>query len=418
MKKRFVVLLSLALLVLVNLFVVAETAPKTVTINFANFSSGGDNTKYLEEMRKIFEKTHPSIKVKIETIGYGDYFTVMQTRIAGGNVPDAFELNYENFATYAKKGTLLPLDELITKGKFDTVVINENALHAFKANNLQYGLPFSFSNVILIYNKELFDKAGIAYPTSAWTWDDQLEAAKNIRALGNNVFGMFQPIQFHEFYKVVKQNNGSLFNEDMTKFTVNSPENVETLQFIVDRVRKYNVMPTEAQLAGMGDWELFKAGRLGMIITGSWAFPDFIRDCDFEWDIAIEPGKVRKATHFFANGLVLSKNTKNTEAAFEWIKFLSSSREAANIRVDAGWELPAVTYPEVIERYKRQTPPTNREVVFASLEYLVTPPVIEQFAEMADIMGKYLAQARDGVMTSEQALKEAQKELEQKIKLK
>ncbi|HBT15996.1 MAG TPA: sugar ABC transporter substrate-binding protein, partial [Firmicutes bacterium] len=227
-----------------------------------------------------------------------------------------------------------------------------------------------------------------------------------------------QPIQFHEFYKVVKQNNGSLFNEDMTKFTVNSPENVETLQFIVDRVRKYNVMPTEAQLAGMGDWELFKAGRLGMIITGSWAFPDFIRDCDFEWDIAIEPGKVRKATHFFANGLVLSKNTKNTEAAFEWIKFLSSSREAANIRVDAGWELPAVTYPEVIERYKRQTPPTNREVVFASLEYLVTPPVIEQFAEMADIMGKYLAQARDGVMTSEQALKEAQKELEQKIKLK
>lgn len=417
MKKRLGIVLCLVLLFVVNVWMVAETATRTVTVNFANFSSGGDNTKYLEEMRKIFEKMNPKIKVKIETIGYNDYFTVMQTRIAGGNAPDAFELNYENFATYAKKGTLLPLDDLIVKNQFDTSVINKNALDAFKANGLQYGLPFSFSNVILIYNKDLFDKAGIAYPTNDWTWDDQLEAAKKIRALGKNIYGLYQPIQFHEFYKVVKQNNGSLFSEDLTKFTVDSPQNIETLQFMVDRVREYNVMPTEAQLAGMGDWDLFKSGRLGMIVTGSWAFPDFIRDCDFEWDIAVEPGKVSKATHFFANGLVLNKDTKKAEAAFEWIKFLSSSREVANIRVDAGWELPAVTYPDVIERYKKQTPPANREVVFESLNYLVTPPVIEQFAEMADIIGKYLAQARDGEMTPEQALKQAQKELEQKIKL-
>jgi len=408
---------GLILLLAVNLWMVAETAANTVTIKFANFSSGGDNTKYLEEMRKIFEGKYPNIKVKVETIGYGDYFTVMQTRIAGGNAPDAYELNYENFATYAKKGALLPLDDLITKNKFDTSVINKNALAAFKADGRQYGLPFSFSNVILIYNKDLFDKAGIAYPTNDWTWDDMLEAAKKIRALGRNIFGLYQPIQFHEFYKVVRQNNGSLFNEDMTKFTVNSPQNIETLQIMVDRVRKYNVMPTEAQLAGMGDWDLFKSGRLGMIVTGSWAFPDFIRDCDFEWDITVEPGRVRKATHFFANGLVLNKETTKAEAAFEWIKFLSSSREVANIRVDAGWELPAVTYPAVIERYKKHTVPANREAVFESLNYLVTPPVIEQFAEMADIMGKYLAQARDGEMTPEQALTEAQKELEQKIKL-
>lgn len=411
------IVFGLVLLFVVNLWMVAETAGKTVTINFANFSAGGDNTKYLEEMRKIFEKKYPNIKVKVETIGYNDYFTVMQTRIAGGNAPDAFELNYENFATYAKKGTLLPLDDLIIKNKFDTSVINKNALAAFTANGRQYGLPFSFSNVILIYNKDLFDKAGLAYPTNDWNWDDLLEAAKKIRALGDKIFGLYQPIQFHEFYKVVKQNNGSLFNEDMTKFTVNSPQNIETLQYMVDRVQKYNVMPTEAQLAGMGDWDLFKSGRLGMIVTGSWAFPDFIRDCDFQWDIAVEPGIVRKATHFFANGLVLNKETKKAEAAFEWIKFLSSSREVANIRVDAGWELPAVTYPDVIERYKKQALPANREAVFASLDYLVTPPVIEQFAEMSDIMGKYLALARDGEMTPEEALNEAQKELEQKIKL-
>ena len=146
MKKRLGIVLCLVLLFVVNVWMVAETATRTVTVNFANFSSGGDNTKYLEEMRKIFEKMNPKIKVKIETIGYNDYFTVMQTRIAGGNAPDAFELNYENFATYAKKGTLLPLDDLIVKNQFDTSVINKNALDAFKAKGLflTYRNPYLF----------------------------------------------------------------------------------------------------------------------------------------------------------------------------------------------------------------------------------------------------------------------------------
>lgn len=96
---------------------------------------------------------------------------------------------------------------------------------------------------------------------------------------------------------------------------------------------------------------------------------------------------------------------------------MSASKEAARIRVDAGWELPAVTYPEILEDYIKQTPPNNRKAVFESLNYLVTPPVIEQFAEMADILGRYLQEARDGVKTPADALKETQKELEAKIKL-
>jgi len=187
---------------------------------------------------------------------------------------------------------------------------------------------------------------------------------------------------------------------------------------MVDRVLKSNVMPTEAQLSGMGDWDLFKAGRVGMVVTGIWAFPDFIRDCDFEWDIAIEPGNTKKATHFFSNGLVINKNSKKAEQTLKWISFMSASKEAAKIRVDAGWELPAVTYPDVLASYLEQTPPASRQVVFDSLQYLVTPPVIEQFAEMADIIGRHLEAARDGAKTPQEALDAAQKELEAKIKLK
>jgi multiple sugar transport system substrate-binding protein len=389
-----------------------------VTIKFANFSASGDNEKFLAQMKDEFEKQNPKIKVEIETIGYGDYFTQMQTRVASGTAPDAYELNYENFVSYAKKGVLKDLKEFFTTSNFDKSTVNTQALNAFQSDGVQYGMPASFSNVVLIYNKDLFDKANVKYPTKDWTWKEMNEAAAKIRALSKDTFGVHQGVHFWEFYKAVQQNGGSLLNADMTQFTVNSPQNVETLQHMADRILVSNVMATDAQLSGMGDWDLFKGGKLGMIVTGIWAFPDFIKNITFNWDIAVEPGNVKKATHFFSNGLVINKDSKAAAAAFEWVKFMSASKEAAKIRVDAGWELPAVTYPDVLEAYLAMKPPANRQAVFDSLEFLVTPPVIEQFAEMADIMGLHLKAAAEGAKTPAQALEDAQKELEQKIKLK
>ena len=291
----------------------------------------------MDQWKEIFEKQNPDIKVEIETVGFGDYFTKLATVIAGGNAPDVFELNYENFNTYASKGVLFNLDNLIKQSGYDLSIINKNALEAFQVASTQYGLPYSFSNVILIYNIDLFDKAGVSYPTNEWTWEDVLSAAQKIRALDPMIFGIYQPVTFNELYKMVQQNNGSLLSDDGTAFTVNRPENIETLQYMVDRVLKYNVMPTDAQMAGMGDWDLFISGRLGMIVTGSWAFPTFKEKADFNWDIAVEPGNKKKATHFFSNGLVMSKDTKKAEASFKWMTFLSSSKEVAEGRVKANW---------------------------------------------------------------------------------
>ena len=394
-----------------------SAAGENVTITYANFSASGDNEPLLAKMKEEFEKQHPNIKVEIETIGYDEYFTQLQTRVAGGNAPDAYELNYENFVAYAKKGVLRELTPYVESSGADLSVLNENALNAFRSDGTQYGLPNSFSNVVLFYNKDLFDQAGVAYPTSDWTWQDEQAAAEKIRALGDDIYGIFHPVQFWEFYKVVQQNGGSLMSADGKQFTVNTPENVETLQFMADRILKTNVMPSDAQMAGMGDWDLFKSGKLGMLVTGIWAFPDFEKNVTFNWDVAVEPGMKRKATHFFSNGVVINQESKHPEAAFEWIRFLSSSKEAAKIRVEAGWELPASNYSDVLDMYLQKTPPENKEAVFESLNHLVTPPVVEQNAEMTDILNQYLQKAKEGAATPAEALESAQKELEAKIKL-
>ncbi|MBJ2356097.1 sugar ABC transporter substrate-binding protein [Sphaerochaeta sp. S2] len=392
-----------------------EAAQGTVTLKLEQFS-GSEATlsgEALKGMIAEFEKQNPTIKVELQTIGYDDYFTQLQSKVVGGNAADVFELNYENFVAYASEGALADVTKLLG----DTSGFNKTALDAFNYQGVQYGVPNSFSNVVLFYNKALFDQANLAYPTADWTWKDVEVASKKIMALGENIWGFYRPLSFHEFYKGAAQNGGSLMNAERTAFTVNLPQNVEAAKLMAGWQNDSKIMPTDTDMAGMGDWDLFKSGRLGMLVTGIWAFGDFTANCPFDWDIAIEPGNVQKATHFFSNSYVVSETSKHPAEAAKLAVFLAGSKEATKLRVEASWELPPVTYPEIIDSYLSITPPENREAVFASLDYLVTPPVSIQQAEMQAIIQSYLGQIVSGKQSAKAALDACQKELEAKISL-
>ena len=362
-----------------------------------------------QKLAKDYTK-ETGVEVKVQTAASGTYEQTLKSEIAKSEAPTLFQVNgpvgYQNWKSYTDDMTdTEPYKQLINKDV------------ALKDGSKVVGVPYAMETYGLIYNKDLFDQAGIDYPTDDWKWEDAMAAAEKIRALGDNIFGYYHPISFNEFYKTVKQNGGSLFNDDFTEFTMDTPENIETLQYMVDMQQKTNVMPTEEQMAGMGDWDLFESGRLGMIVTGIWAFPEFTNNCDFDWDIVVEPGHTQKATHFFSNGYVVSKDSQVADEAVKFNTYISSNREATQIRLDAGWELPPVQDEDIIAQYKEKTPPANREAVFKSLDYLVTPPVITQYAELQDIVGQHLSAAAAGTVTPEQALKDMQAECEQKIDL-
>ena len=391
----------------------AETAGEPITITYANFNASGGNEATLQAMYDAFHEAYPEITVEIETIAMDDYFTTMQTRIAGGTGPDCYEMNIENFGAYASQGLLADLSGAQTSG------LNETALGAFAYDGVQYGLPENFSTVVLVYNKDLFDQAGVDYPTADWRREDADKAAEAIRALGDDIYGIYQPVTYNEFYKVAAQYGGSLVSEDGKSFTINSAENVAALQSMVDRVQKTNVQPTEEQMGGMGDWDLFESGRLGMIPTGTWCFNTFTDACDFAWDISVEPGQSRKATHFFANALVVNADADEAAqaAAQTWITWLASSPEAAQLRLDAGWDLPALSDMDALSGYLEITPPDNREAVFDSLDALVLPPIINDYSQMSDIVTNAVSRAASGECTPQEALDQAQSECEAAITL-
>ena len=284
---------------------------------------GKDRERYNLEIQKLYEKE----KVNPMSGCLWSFIPIIFLMVLYGIIREPL--------TYLMN---VPADMINTVAEItgvDLSGLNETALSAFNVDGKQYGLPGNFSNVVLVYNKDLFDQAGVAYPTDDWTQDDLQAAAEAIRALGDDIYGIYQPITYNEFYKVAAQYGGSLLNDDLTEFTINSPENIQAAQVMVDRVLVSNVQPTEVQMGGMGDWDLFMSGRLGMIPTGIWAFNTFTEGCDFAWDIAVEPGAVQKATHFFSNACVINAQSENKEAAATWITWLTSSPEAATLPVEA-----------------------------------------------------------------------------------
>lgn len=401
--------LALTLLTVLSLASVAQA--EDVTITYATFSAAGAQEETLKKMIEVFESKNPGIKVDVQLTGFSDYFTKLATQQAGGTIPDVFELNMENFVAYRLRGACQDLSGTsIDWSKFSSATIS-----AVSDGGKPYAVPMSFSTCLLFYNKALFDKAGVAYPTDSWTWADIESAAEKIKAAGgDDVWGISQPITYNELYKSVRTNGGSLLNADNTAFTVNSPENVAVLDAMIQRVRDSKVMPTSEDLAGRGDWDLFEAGKLGMDITGIWAFPDFSTKVKDPWDVAVEPGFTStKATFFFANVNCVSTSSQKKDAAYKFIEAMGSDPDIVQLRLDANWELPTIADQSKLKQYLDVTPPDNREAVFTSMDYAVAPPALVESSAVAEIFNNVLSTLEANDMTAQQALDEIQSQLEQ-----
>lgn len=381
------------------------SADGPVTITYTNFISNDGNEENLQTIVDAFEEENPDVTVEVTTLPYADYGTALQTDLAAGTVSDVFDIEYANYAQYQANGVLaeLPVE--------NPDAYRQSVLEAYQTDGVQYALPSSFSTVVLFYNSDLFDAAGLEYPTSDWTWADEQAAAEALTDAAAGVWGSHQPVSFHEYYKVLAQNGGEFLNEDGTEVAFNSPEGIEAAEWLVGK--SGTVMPTIEQGQGTPDFDsnLFVDGKLAMVHTGIWMFGAFA-DAPFGWDIAVEPGNTEQASALFSNAVGVSAGSEHIEAATAFAEFLTSSEVMVQTRLDAGWELPAISDEAALAGYLELGDPDNRQAVFDSLEQVALPPVVaEGQQEMQDIMTEELVEAQAGRKTVEDALASAEERI-------
>lgn len=399
-----------------------ETKKEPVTIKFMQYTANGSQEETLKTMIDKFQELNPDIKVDYEVLAWADYYTKLNASIAGNSAPDVFEVGYENFATYAAQGVVKDMSDTIAKdSEFKDSVFKKLAYDAFKYNGKQYGLPEQYSAVVLFYNKDLFDKAKVAYPDASWTWKEELAAAQKLTDAKNGVWGTYAPLQFWEFYKTIAQNGGSVWSADNKSVAINSQANIDALQWMIDKPTKYGVSPKlndDTFNQPDADLNAFKDGKIAMLRAGIWNFGRFA-DAGFNWDIALEPGNTQKAHNFFADSLVVSKDTKYADAAWKFMKFMTSDPYTANLRIEKGWGVPALADESIMASYYKMDKPASRKVVSDTLDSLVLPPVgpkPERWNDITAAVGEELDKAKLGKITAKEALDNSAAKLQEIIK--
>lgn len=369
---------------------------ESVTIRYTNFISNNGNEENLDRIVAAFEEANPGITVEVTTMAYADYFTALQTDLAAGTVSDVFDIEYGQFSSYQANGVLAEV-ELENPGAFAP-----SLLETYQADGAQYAIPTSFSNVVLFYNKDLFDAAGVEYPTADWTWADEMAAAEALTDADAGVFGDYQPISYYEFYKALEQNGESFLDED-GKAAFNTPGGIEAIEWLAGK--SGTVMPTPEQGAGTPDFDsgLFKDGKLAMFHSGIWMFGTFA-DMTAEWDIAVEPGNTQQASAMFSNAVAVSATSDHVAEATRFAEFLAGSDLTAQIRLEAGWELPPTSNEDVLADYLTLGKPANRQAVFDSLENVaLTPDLGERGAEVQDVVNSILTEVAAGRLSAADA---------------
>ncbi|MGV8852759.1 MAG: ABC transporter substrate-binding protein [Rhodoglobus sp.] len=380
-----------------------ESGP--ITITYTNFISNDGNEDNLQAIVDAFQKENSEITVEVTTLPYGDYGTALQTDLAAGTAADVFDVEYSSYASYQANGVLAQVE--VTNPES----YRQSLLEAYSTDGMSYALPSSFSDVVLYYNADLFDAAGLDYPTNEWTWADEKAAAEALTDQESGQWGDHQPVSFYEYYKVLAQSGGEFLNEDKTAAAFNSPAGIEAAEWLVNK--SGTVMPTIEQGQGTADFDtnLFKDGKLGMLHSGIWIF-DALSDVSFTWDIAVEPGNTQQASAVFSNAVGVSATSKYIAAASKFAEFLTSSDVMVQTRLDSGWELPPISDEAQLATYLDKGAPANRQAVFDSLDGIALPPVVAVGqSEMQDIMGEELVEAQAGRKTVEEALASAEERI-------
>ncbi|MEV7144769.1 ABC transporter substrate-binding protein [Streptomyces tauricus] len=128
-----------------------------------------DRAEVTEKAVALFEKKYPNIKVKAEFSGYPAYVQKLTTQIAGGAAPDLLQLDRPTFGEYQQKHQLANLKPYLGKS-LKTDKIPASLLAGGKADDGQYAMPAGLTTELVVYDKELFAKAGVTVPESGWTW--------------------------------------------------------------------------------------------------------------------------------------------------------------------------------------------------------------------------------------------------------
>ena len=390
----------------------AEAAPEEssepVTLKWAIWDES--TTQYWGDIKAAYEAKNPNVTIEMVDLGSTDYMTVLATELSGsGSDFDVVTIkDVPGYATLVQKNAIIPLDDYISADGVDLSKY-AGATDQVVVDGKLYELPFRNDFWVLFYNKDIFDAAGVDYPTNDMTWDEYDELARKVTdtSFGSQVYGT----HYHTWRSTVQlcavlDGKHSILdgNYDFMK-----PYYEMVLNQEKDGVcRKYTDLKTE----GLHYSAAFSGGDVAMLNMGSWfiatmmtnlASGEYDSSLCGNWGIVkyphaegVEPG----STLGTITGLSVTTASDTPDAAWDFVKWVSGE-EGAAVMASSG-NFPAIMTDEVKTAITAldgfPTDDASKEALNVSNLYLEVP-YGENVSEINSILDSYHGSIMTGEMS-------------------
>ncbi len=304
---------------------VEPTSPVTIT-----FSSWVGDSPQMQGFVKDFEKLHPNITVQLQAVSSSNATNKLIVQVAGNTAPDVAFVDSSAVTEFGSRNALVNLDNYMAGSP--TSQASEFVPAFLQMNQYQgstYGLPYDGETTAMFYRKDLFDAAGLTYPTQDWTWDQFQSDAQKLTDTAQKQYGfaVFAPESEYYWEPFLWQAGGHLTSADGNSVAFNSPQGIQSADFFVG-LKQYS----PPDYYGQTSWDgrvAFATGKVAMYEAGSWfggemnsSFPQI----KGKWDVVPLPsGPAGCATTVAGDSLVMFSQSKNQDAAWLWMQYLTQA---------------------------------------------------------------------------------------------
>lgn len=371
----------------------------------------------LDRLAARWNTTHPGQQVELVFNGGND--NALQKTLASfasGNPPEvAYQYGSSITGLTGRPQTQDLTDLLRGDTAFDWDDLFPAGREAATVGGRIYGVPALVDNLSLVYNRKLFDEAGIAHPTETWTWDDFRSAAK--RLSGDGRFGWAYVNDGTEdtvwrFLALLWQAGGDLLSQDGRKAAFASDAGVQAMRLLRDMA-----VTDKSVYLDAGDQQylnLFNSGRVAMLWTGPWDLGSINEDV--RYGVQFLPGKVTHATIAGPDTFVVF-GENGRENALPFLKWLLSAEIHLEFALETGHlplrqsEVDLSGYAEFEAKY----PGTRVFVDNLAKNVTKSRPNIPQYPKISQVLGTAVQSVLLGQAEPEAALEQARGEVDQEL---
>ncbi|MBX6773646.1 MAG: sugar ABC transporter substrate-binding protein, partial [Chloroflexi bacterium] len=268
-----------------------------------------------------FMEKHPNIKVKIINNTWAQHNQVVPTWASSHTLPDLIYVHGSRIQPWAALGMMVPLDPYLQQDKeFNLDDFFKIALELYIRKGKYYAIPYDNGPIILAYNADLLQAAGIKPPDENTTMDDLRAMAKQLTKPGEQ-WGLDRLLTGSNEGLIARIGpwGGQVMNDDETQLLLNTEEAATALQWWADILQKDKAAPSpsESQAIQGGPW---LAGKVAFYPSATWDTPTFHANAKFNWDVAPWPkGPKGQKTGAFGSGYGITTDSKHPDQSWTYL---------------------------------------------------------------------------------------------------